>query len=167
LDCVARLRRAIPKLALTTDVIVGFPGETEEDFRETLDVVREIGFEDAYTFKFSPRDGTAATRFPPEDTVSDTVASDRLAELIDVVRGASRRRNMGLLGTEHEVLAERMARRGDGEIQARTRDFKTVVLRAGAAVLGGYYRVRLTGTTGSTFTGEIIGPSRALPVSVT
>jgi tRNA-2-methylthio-N6-dimethylallyladenosine synthase len=166
LECVARLRGAIPGLALTTDVIVGFPGETDDDFEETLAVVREVGFEDAYTFKFSPRDGTAATRFPVGETVSDDVASERLARLIETVRGASRRRNLGLLGTEHEVLAERVAKRGEGEIQARTRDFKTVVLRSGAAVLGGYYRVKITGTTGSTFTGEIIGATRALPVSV-
>lgn len=156
LDCVTRLRSAIPGLALTTDVIVGFPGETEEDFHETLDVVREVGFEDAYTFKFSPRDGTAATRFPVGETVADDVASERLARLIETVRGASRRRNLGLLGTEHEVLAERVAKRGDGEIQARTRDFKTVVLGAGSAVLGNYYRVRFTGTTGSTFTGVVV-----------
>jgi tRNA-2-methylthio-N6-dimethylallyladenosine synthase len=166
LDCVARLRQAIPGLALTTDVIVGFPGESENDFTETLDVVREVGFDDAFTFKFSPREGTAATRFPVGETVPDQVASERLARLIDVVRGGSRRRNMGLLGTEHEVLAERVARRGDGEIQARTRDFKTVVLRAGAVALGSYYRVRLTGTTGSTFTGEVVGPARALPMAV-
>ena len=69
--------------------------------------------------------------------------------------GGARAPQPGLLGTEHEVLAERVAKRGEGEIQARTRDFKTVVLRAGAAVLGGYYRVKLTGTTGSTFTGTV------------
>ena len=69
LECVARLRDAIPGLALTTDIIVGFPGETEEEFEETLSVVREVGFDDAFTFKFSPRDGTPATRMPAELTV--------------------------------------------------------------------------------------------------
>src|SRR4029079_2427312 len=62
--CAARLWAAIPKLLLTTDVIVGFPGETDEDFEQTLDAVLEVGFQDAFTFKFSPRDVTAATRFP-------------------------------------------------------------------------------------------------------
>ena len=71
LECVARLRAAIPGLALTTDVIVGFPGETDADFEETLDAVREVGFDDAFTFKFSPRDGTPATRMPVEMTVPD------------------------------------------------------------------------------------------------
>src|SRR4051812_4053823 len=66
LDCVAKLRAAIPGLNVTTDVIVGFPGETDEDFEQTLDVVRAVGFADAFTFKFSPRDGTPATRMPAE-----------------------------------------------------------------------------------------------------
>src|SRR3954466_13642075 len=71
LECVDELRAAIPDLALTTDIIVGFPGETEADFEETLSAVREVGFDDAYTFKFSMRDGTPASRFPESDSVSD------------------------------------------------------------------------------------------------
>src|ERR1051326_5779017 len=78
-ECVEKLRAAIPGLSLTTDVIVGFPGETDEDFEETLDVVRHVGFADGFTFKFSPRDGTPATRMPAELTVSDEVASERPA----------------------------------------------------------------------------------------
>ncbi|HJP59294.1 MAG TPA: tRNA (N6-isopentenyl adenosine(37)-C2)-methylthiotransferase MiaB, partial [Gemmatimonadaceae bacterium] len=106
-ECAARLRAAIPGLALTTDIIVGFPGETEADFEETLSAVRELNFEDAYTFKFSPRDGTPATRFPASETVSDDVASERLARLIKVVRAGSRERNLGLLGQRREVLVEK------------------------------------------------------------
>src|SRR6476661_479425 len=97
LECVDELRRAIPNLALTTDIIVGFPGETEDDFEETLSAVREVGFDDAYTFKFSLREGTPAERFPASDTVSDEVASDRLARLISTVRAGSRARNIKLL----------------------------------------------------------------------
>jgi tRNA-2-methylthio-N6-dimethylallyladenosine synthase len=169
LQCVDRLRAAIPTLALTTDVIVGFPGESETDFADTLSAVRAVGFDDAYTFKFSPRAGTAATRFPPTDSVPDEVSSERLTRLIETVRSGTRERNMGLLGTEHEVLVERVARRGDDAVLARTRDFKTVVLSGTDAAMGNYYRVRLTGTTGSTFTGEIISApqaTRALPMAV-
>jgi tRNA-2-methylthio-N6-dimethylallyladenosine synthase len=166
LQCVERLRAAVPGLALTTDVIVGFPGEGEADFEETLGAVRAVGFDDAYTFKFSPREGTAATRFPASDGVPDDVASERLARLIATVRAGTRARNMGLLGTTHEVLVERPARRGEDAVQARTRDFKTVVLRGQDAVVGRYYRVRLTGTTGSTFTGDVITARQALPVAV-
>src|SRR5690242_12171631 len=134
--CVEKLRAAIPGLSLTTDVIVGFPGETDEDFEETLEVVRQVGFADGFTFKFSPRDGTPATRMPAELTVSDEVASERLARLVDTIRGISRVANLRQLGRRHEVLIEREARRGDELLQARTRDFKTVLVPGDATMLG-------------------------------
>src|SRR6185369_14636494 len=93
LDCVARLRAAIPGLSVTTDIIVGFPGETDADFAETLAVVREVEFTDGFTFKFSPRDGTPATRMPAELTVPDEVASERLATLVATMRGITRSAN--------------------------------------------------------------------------
>lgn len=166
--CVERLRERLPGVALTTDVIVGFPGETDADFLETISAVEAVGFDDAFTFRFSPRDGTAAMRFPPADTVADDVAQDRLQRLIDRVRAGARARNLNLLGTRHEVLVEKPARRGQG-VQARTRDFKTVLLQAGDVEVGRYYTVQLTGTTGSTFTGTVADapasrPSRALPM---
>lgn len=148
------LRAAVPGLALTTNVIVGFPGETPDDFAETLSAVEAAGFDDAYTFRFSPRPGTAATRMPDSEMVPDDVAQDRLNQLIETVRRGARGRNLALLGTSHEVLVEKAARRGDA-VQARTRDFKTVLLPASEAVIGGYYTATLTGTTGSTFTGTV------------
>jgi tRNA-2-methylthio-N6-dimethylallyladenosine synthase len=154
LACADRLRAAVPGLALTTDVIVGFPGETANDFAETLSAVEAAGFDDAYTFRFSPRPGTAATRMPESEMVPDDVAQDRLHQLIETVRRGARGRNVALLGTSHEVLVEKPARRGDA-VQARTRDFKTVLLPAAEAVIGGYYTAILTGTTGSTFTGTV------------
>lgn len=163
-ECAERLRNAIPGLALTTDIIVGFPGETDEDFEETLSAVREIGFDDAYTFKFSPRDGTPATRMPESETISDEVASERLARLIETVRNGSRARNLGKLGERREVLVEKEARRG-GLLQARTRDFKTVIIPGEAELIGTYATVELTGTTGSTFTGAIVRERSALPLA--
>jgi tRNA-2-methylthio-N6-dimethylallyladenosine synthase len=162
-ECAARLRDAIPGLALTTDIIVGFPGETDDEFAETLSAVREIGFDDAYTFKFSMREGTPATRLPAESAISDEVASDRLAQLISVVRAGSRSRNMNRLGERHEVLIEKEARRG-GLLQARTRDFKTVIVPGGPEMIGEYVDVELTGTTGSTFTGAIVRSREPLPM---
>ena len=164
LECVRRLRTAVPGLALTTDVIVGFPGETDADFEETLSAVREVGFQDAFTFKFSPRDGTPATRMPASETVPDEVASERLARLIAEVRGGARQRNLRLLGTRHEVLVEKEARRG-GLLQARTRDFKTVLVPGGPELIGHYLTVELTGTTGSTFTGAPAVVRQALPMA--
>jgi tRNA-2-methylthio-N6-dimethylallyladenosine synthase len=163
-DCVAEIRAAIPDVALTTDVIVGFPGETEEDFAETLSAAEEIGFDDAYTFKFSPRDGTAATRFPVSDTVDDEVASERLARLIAGVRGRNRTRNLGLIGEMREVLVEKPARRG-GLLQSRTRDFKTVMIPGDPTLIGKYLTVELTGTTGSTFIGKVAGQRAPLPMA--
>ncbi|HUQ20235.1 MAG TPA: tRNA (N6-isopentenyl adenosine(37)-C2)-methylthiotransferase MiaB [Gemmatimonadaceae bacterium] len=165
LECVARLRSAIPGLSLTTDVIVGFPGETDEDFEETLSAVREIGFEDAFTFKFSLRDGTPATRFPASETVPDDVASDRLGRLIATVRSGVRESNLRQLGCRREVLIEKEARRG-GLLQARTRDFKTVIVPGDPSMIGTYVTVELTGTTGSTFTGAIVRDRASLPVAV-
>jgi tRNA-2-methylthio-N6-dimethylallyladenosine synthase len=165
LECVDRLRQAIPGLCLTTDIIVGFPGETDEDFAETLSAVDAVGFDDAFTFKFSPREGTPATRLPESDTVPDEIATERLARLIALVRSNSRRRNLGLLGQRREVLVERVARRGE-LLQTRTRDFKTVLVPGGESLIGHYLTVELTGTTGSTFTGTVVTERHPLPVAV-
>jgi tRNA-2-methylthio-N6-dimethylallyladenosine synthase len=165
-ECVAKLRAAIPGLCVTTDIIVGFPGETDEDFEETLAVVREVGFADGFTFKFSPRDGTPATRMPAELTVPDEVASARLATLVETMRGISRASNLRQLGKRYEVLVEKEARRGADLMQTRTRDFKTVLVPGDASMLGQYLHVELTGTTGSTFTGQIVKERQPLPMAV-
>jgi tRNA-2-methylthio-N6-dimethylallyladenosine synthase len=165
LECVARLRAAVPGLALTTDVIVGFPGETDEEFEETLSAVEAVGFVDAYTFIFSPRDGTPATRMPAALTVPAEVASERLQRLVALVRSGARQRNLGLLGTRHEVLVEREAKRGEAMLMTRTRDFKTVLVPGDASMLGRYLTVELTGTTGSTFTGAIVHERQPLPMA--
>jgi tRNA-2-methylthio-N6-dimethylallyladenosine synthase len=163
LQCVQRLRDAIPGLCLTTDVIVGFPGETDADFADTLSAVDAVGFDDAYTFKFSPRDGTPATRMAESETVPDEVATERLDRLITLVRTNARRRNLGLLGQRREVLVERTARRGE-LLQARSRDFKTVLIPGPESLIGQYVTVELTGTTGSTFTGTPVRERTPLTV---
>jgi len=165
MECVRELRSAIPNLSLTTDIIVGFPGETEDDFTETLTAVEAVGFDDAYTFKFSPRDGTPATRFPISESVADEVASERLARLIATVRGGTRERNIKLLGQRREVLVEKAARRG-GLLQSRTRDFKIVMIPGDVSLIGRYLNVELTGTTGSTFIGQVVGGRAPLPMAV-
>ncbi|HET7552440.1 MAG TPA: tRNA (N6-isopentenyl adenosine(37)-C2)-methylthiotransferase MiaB [Gemmatimonadaceae bacterium] len=164
MQCVARLRAAIPELALTTDIIVGFPGETDEDFEETLSAVREASFDDAFTFIFSPRDGTPATRLPENLLVPEEVAGERLERLIEVVREGARARNMALLGSRHEVLFEKVSRRGT-LLQGRTRRHHTVLVPGGEALIGSYRTVELTGTTGSTFTGAVVPSRAALPLA--
>ncbi len=161
LACVARLREAIPDLALSTDIIVGSPGETEQDFLETESLVREVGFDDAYTFKYSPRGGTPALKIPGH--VPDAVAGERLGRLIETVRHVSRRKNAALVGTRHEVLVEKPARRGD-LLQTRTRSNKVVLLQGPPEWIGSYLTVRLTGTTGATFTATPTATARELAI---
>jgi tRNA-2-methylthio-N6-dimethylallyladenosine synthase len=93
---------------------------------------------------------------PAELTVSDEVASERLARLVETIRGISRATNLTALGQRHEVLVEKEARRGGEPLQARTRDYKTVLVPGDASMLGQYLDVELTGTTGSTFTGQVV-----------
>jgi tRNA-2-methylthio-N6-dimethylallyladenosine synthase len=161
LRCVARLRAAIPELAITTDIIVGFPGETEDDFLATESLVREVGFDDAFTFRYSPRDGTGAVRLP--DPVPEPVAAARLERLIGTVRDVARHRNLRLVGTTHEVLVEKVARRGE-RLQARTRANKVVLVDGPETWIGSYRRVRFVGTSGATFTGVPEAPIGGLVV---
>ena len=163
LECVGKLRRAIPGLALTTDVIVGFPGESDQDFEDTLSAVREVGFSDAFTFKFSLREGTPAERMPAEWTIPDDVASERLRRLVDLVRSIARDENLTRLGQRVEVLVEKFARKGE-LLQARTRDFKTVLIHGDEDLIGTYLNVELTGTTGSAFTGQAVKERQPLAV---
>jgi tRNA-2-methylthio-N6-dimethylallyladenosine synthase len=159
LGVVARLRGAMPGITFSTDIIVGFPGETEEQFSETLSLVAEAGFDDAYTFKYSVRDGTPAVRL--KDHVDDVVAGERLERLIAVVRDQARRRNMARVGTTAEVLLERPARRGD-LLLGRTRTNLLVLVDAPGSAMGEYHQVQLTGTTGSTFMGQVVRPQLAV-----
>ena len=159
LEVVGELRQAIPGITLSTDIIVGFPGETESDFGETLSLVAEAGFDDAYTFKYSVREGTPAVRL--KDHVPDEVASARLDRLIEAVRSAVRRKNIARVGETHEVLVERPAKRGDLML-GRTRTNQLVLLGLPSSAIGQYHTVRLTGTTGSTFTGLVVTPTLAV-----
>jgi tRNA-2-methylthio-N6-dimethylallyladenosine synthase len=157
LRVVERLRAAVPDLALTTDLIVGFPGESEADFEATLGLVAEVGFDDAFTFRFSPRDGTPATRLP--EAVPDAVAAERLERLIQEVRRVARARNAGLVGTTHEILVEQSARRGS-LLMGRTRQHRVAIVDGPPEWIGTYRMVRLTGTTGATFSAAPVAAHR-------
>jgi len=159
LDVMHELRTAIPGMTFSTDLIVGFPGETDAQFEETLSLVGEADFDDAYTFKYSVRDGTPAVRL--RDHVSDEIASERLERLIEAVRANARRKNVARVGETHEVLVERPARRG-GLMLGRTRTNQLVLLDLEPAAAGEYHLCRLTGTTGSTFTGALVTPALAV-----
>jgi tRNA-2-methylthio-N6-dimethylallyladenosine synthase len=151
LALVARMRDAIPDLALTTDIIVGFPGESEDDFRETISLAEEVRFDGAFTFIYSPRSGTEAATRP--DQVPDELKHDRLERLVDVVQRLAAERNEERIGTVEEVLVEGPSRT-DGELlRGRTRR-NTTVNFAGSAQPGDVVDVRISGSSSTTLRGE-------------
>jgi tRNA-2-methylthio-N6-dimethylallyladenosine synthase len=150
LALVERLRTAIPDLALTTDLIVGFPGESEEDFEETLGVVEEVRYEGAFTFVFSPRQGTEAAAMP--DQVPDEVKRERIERLVDVVQRVARERNEERVGGVEEVLVEGPSRTDPAFLRGRTRRNTTVNFR-GHALPGALVDVRIEAATSTTLRG--------------
>ncbi len=154
LEKVDLARRAIPDIALSTDVIVAFPGETPEQFEDTLSVLRTVRFDDAYTYRYSLREGTPATRLPPEDFVPADEAQARLARLIEVHREIQGEINRGEVGRVEEVLVEKTAR-DPGQILGRTRRNKVVAFQGSPDLIATYQTVALTATTSATFVGEL------------
>ena len=150
LRLVAELRAAIPDLALTTDLIVGFPGETEREFEETVSVVKEVAYDGAFTFVYSPRQGTEAAAMP--DQVPEKVKRERIEHLIEVVQRVAAERNRARIGGVEEVLVEGPSRTDPALLRARTRRNTTVVF-AGEARPGDLVAVRIEGATSTTLRG--------------
>lgn len=148
---VQAVRAAIPGIALSTDVIVAFPGESESEFTETLDLMRAVRFDEAFTYRYSAREGTPATRLPDHQFIPPPEGQARLERLIQLTRSIQAEINRDEVGREVEVLSERPAR-GPGQTMGRTRRGKVVAFD-GHAAPGDYVDVRLTGTTGATFRG--------------
>ena len=161
LEKVALIREAVPDMALSTDVIVAFPGETDREFRDTLSVLEEIRFDDAFTYRFSPRDGTPATRFPEADLVPEDEGKARLDELIGLTRRIQGEINQSEVGRVEEILVEREGR-DPGFLLGRTRRNKVVVFPGDRSLIGSYQTVELTRTTGATFAGALTTPSEAM-----
>jgi tRNA-2-methylthio-N6-dimethylallyladenosine synthase len=151
LRLVERLRAAIPDLALGTDLIVGFPGETEEDFAQTLEVVEEVGYDSAFTFIFSPRSGTEAATMA--DQVPEEVKHSRLERLVEAVQRIAAERNAERLGLVEEVLVEGPSRTDPALLRGRTRR-NTTVNFAGSASPGDLVQVRIEGSTSTTLRGS-------------
>jgi tRNA-2-methylthio-N6-dimethylallyladenosine synthase len=151
LRLVARLRDAIPDLALGTDLIVGFPGETEDDFHQTLQVVEEVGYDSAFTFVYSPRAGTEAAAMP--DQVADEVKRERIERLVDVVQQTAAERNAERVGRVEDVLVEGPSRTDSELLRGRTRR-NTTVNFSGAASPGEIVDVLIEGSTSTTLRGR-------------
>ena len=159
LALVERLRRAIPDLAITTDIIVGFPGETEGDFGETLEVVEEVRYDGAFTFVYSPRQGTEAAAMPEQ--VPEEVKRERIERLIDVVQRIARERNEERVGRVEEVLVEGPSRTDSRLSRGRTRRNTTVNFR-GSGKPGELVAVRIEGATSTTLAGTATKSAPAL-----
>jgi tRNA-2-methylthio-N6-dimethylallyladenosine synthase len=151
MDRVAQIREHLPDVALTTDIIVGFPGETEGDFAETLEVAEEVGYDGAFTFVFSPRRGTAAAEYP--DQVSHPVKRERMQLLVEVVQRRARERAARFVGRTMQVLVEGPSRTDPARLRGRIRHNKTVNFD-GTAAPGQLVDVQITEATSTTLSGE-------------
>jgi tRNA-2-methylthio-N6-dimethylallyladenosine synthase len=151
MDRVAMIREHVPDVALTTDIIIGFPGETEAEFRETLEVCEEVGYDGAFTFIFSPRRGTDAALL--EDTVAHEEKVERMQRLVEVIQRRARERAQRFVGRTLEVLVEGASRTDPSRLRGRTRHNK-VVNFSGLAAPGTYVDVAVSEATSQTLLGE-------------
>ena len=155
LESVRLLRQYFPGCAVTTDLIAGFSGETEKEHEATLSLMREVGYEFAYMFKYSERPGTFAHEHLPDD-VPDEVKSRRLSEIIALQNELGHASNLRDVGREFEVLVEGRSKRDEKQLSGRTSQNKVVVFDRGRHDVGDYVRVRITGCTPATLFGEEI-----------
>ena len=155
LDTVSAIRRIIPGCGLTTDIFVGYHDETPEDHAETLSLVREVGFDSAFMFKYSERPGTYAAKHLP-DNVPEEVKIERLNELIHLQTEISAERNREDEGKEYDVLVEGFSKRSRQQLMGRTEQNKAVVFDKGNHHIGEIVRVRITGSTSATLLGEAL-----------
>jgi len=151
LDRVAMVRELVPDCALTTDIIVGFPGETEQDFAATLELAEQVGFDGAFTFVFSPRRGTAAAELDGE--ISHAVKKERMARLVEVVQRRARERSQRFVGRAMEVLVEGPSRTDPSRLRGRTRHNKAVNFE-GTAIPGDLVEVEIVSATSQTLAGH-------------
>jgi tRNA-2-methylthio-N6-dimethylallyladenosine synthase len=160
LEKVAMVRAAIPDVAVTTDIIVGFPGETEEDFQQTLDLVAEVRYDAAYTFQYSPRPMTEAADYDkhvPKEVVQERY--ERLAELQDRI---TFEHNQAEVGKTHEVLVEGTSKKDPNKLTGRTRTNRLVHFASDGAQDGSFRTVKITAAHSHHLDGDVMG-SRGEP----
>ena len=155
LDRIAAIRRILPDCGITTDMFSGFHSETEEDFEETLSLMREVGFDSAFLFKYSERPGTYASKHLPDD-VPEEVKIARLQRMIDLQNELSLESNRRDIGHEFEVLVEGFSKRSREQLFGRTSQNKVVVFDKGNHRIGQLVRVRVTDASSATLLGEAL-----------
>ena len=165
LDLIKKLRAAVPDITISTDIIVGFPGETEEDFDETLSLVNQVEYDSAFTFLYSIRHGTPAERF--EDQIPEEIKHERFNRLVDAVNTISEKKNAAYLGRSEKVFVEGASKNNPFALSGRTDGFKLVNfpipkdeggkhLYSPEEIIGKIIDVKITGTKTFSLEGEII-----------
>ena len=154
LELVGKIKAAMPGIALTTDIIVGFPGETEEDFEETMDVVRQVGFASAFTFIYSKRTGTPAATM--EDQVDEPAAKARFNRLLELVNGIQAEYMQSFIGKETTVLLEEASKQDESLYSGRTSEGILVHVKADESLIGEILNIRITGAKTHYLMGDIV-----------
>jgi tRNA-2-methylthio-N6-dimethylallyladenosine synthase len=154
LEKIDRLKEACPSIAVTADVIVGFPGEEDEDFKETLDLMEKVQFDDLFSFKYSPRKGTRAAEF--EDKVEEKVKQERLSILQEIQKVVTLRKNQELEDRVEEVLVEGQSKQSTQEVTGRTRSNKIVNFKGDLNLVGKLVPVQITKAYAHSLRGEIL-----------
>ncbi len=153
MEKVAKLRKAIPNIAISTDIIVGYPTETEEDFKETLDLCDKVKFDSAYTFIYSKRPGTKAAKL---ETIDKDIIQDRFDRLLDHLYPVFFEKNKEYVGKTVKVLFESVSKNNDEFLSGRTDTFKLVHAKADESLIGKIVDVKITGNTSFTLEGELV-----------
>ena len=151
---IKKLRKAIPDIGITTDIIVGFPGETEDDFLETIDVVKKARYDSAFTFIYSKRSGTPAAKMP--DQVPEDVVKDRFNRLLNVVNEISKEKTLKLQGTVQEVLVEEENKKIEGFVSGRLSNNSVVHFKGDVSLIGKLVNVNLKEAKGFYYMGEMV-----------
>jgi len=154
LNIIHKLRNAMPNIAITTDVMVGFPGETEDDFIQTYNLMKEIRFDYAFMFKYSPREGTAAAEYP--DQIQEEIRLARLQKLIDQQERITYEKYQEQIGRRVQVYVEKTSKKSDKELSGRTRDNKIAVFPGDSKLIGTFVDIEIVDATGWTLKGKQI-----------
>ena len=153
LELVRKLRTAVPDITISTDIIVGFPGETEEDFEETLSLVKEVHYDSAFTFLYSVRKGTPAAEY--EEQIPEDVKHERFNRLVDIINEGSAVKNAQYVGRVEKVLVEGISKKNDDTLTGRTEGFKLVDFEGDIGLIGSIVDVEITQGKTFSLTGRI------------
>jgi tRNA-2-methylthio-N6-dimethylallyladenosine synthase len=159
LDLVQRIRQAHKGISITTDIIVGFPGETEDDYQQTRDLVEQIQFDNAFVFRYSPRRGTPAAEMA--DQIDERTKEERNQDLLRIVNESNRGKLEGLVGTDVEILCEGPSKTNPARLMGRTRTNKIVVFEGSEELIGEIVRVQVQQANGFSLYGTPVRVERA------